>query len=165
MGTGITEEELKALPRTVGHMKDEIQLYQLLADCRWQILMHGDQVASGEPCPECRWSLVRDVLPCAELEALERAAREAWRATQGGIPLGALAADWRVEDHRRACVTCQTVRPRLVIEDGPTWSRVCPALKRLYSAKRIYKRRIWHLILKAEPGTDMRGAEVEKADG
>ena len=51
---GIEGEDLKALPRTVCHMKDEIQLYRLLADCRWQIVMHGHQVASGQPCPECR---------------------------------------------------------------------------------------------------------------
>ena len=162
---GITEAELKALPRKVGRMKDELQLYRLLADCRLQIMLHGGQVSRGQPCPECHWSVARDHAPCAELEALERAAREAVRATQGCISLSALAAGWHVEDHRRACVTCQTVRLRLVIENGANGSRLCPTLKRLYDAKRIYMRRLWHLILPAESGTDRRGAGVEQARG
>lgn len=160
---GISEEELKALPRKVGRMKDDAQLYRLLSDCKLQILSHDIQVASDQPCPECRWSLARDVAPCAELETLERAARNAARTTQGGLSLGALAARWRVEEHQRACVTCQTVHLRLAIENGPSWRHVCPALKRLYYAKRIYKRRIWHLILQEESGTDMRGAGVENS--
>ncbi len=51
---GITEEERKALPRKVGRMKDEMEVYQLLSDCRLQILFHSTQVASGVPCQGCR---------------------------------------------------------------------------------------------------------------
>jgi hypothetical protein len=162
---GITEVELKALPRQVGRMKDELQLYRLLADCRLQIMEHDSQVSRGQPCPECHWSVAREHAPCTELEALERTARDAVRASQGGVSLSALAAGWRVEDHRRACVTCQSVRLRLVIEDGAHGTRLCPALKRVFAAKRICMRRIWRLIEQEESGKDLRGVGVEQAGG
>ena len=150
----ITAEELKALPRKVGRMQDDLELYRLLAACKLQMMEHALQVVDGQPCSECRWSLVREDAPCAEGEALEDAAREAegCRARQGGHygPLGARVARWRREAHRRTCVTCQAVQLRLVIEDGPGWRRLCPAFQRLLRAKRIDKRRIWDLILKEQ---------------
>ncbi len=69
----ITEEELKELPRKVGRMTDEMQLYQLLADCRMQILFHSTQVESGVPCPGCRWSRAAlDELRLGSLRAIVR---------------------------------------------------------------------------------------------